>query len=210
LGQSEEAVSDPRSLAFWEARLGGVTSANHPWRLDAEEISARAESRRARAKFNTGSINTTTAIALRSIASWSGAKRVIEVGTFIGNSTLALKLVASRVCTVDFSNDCFEPHIGVETFPHKTSLEMFEALAARGYSADLCFFDGRLGPKDTNVLAKITAPQCVYVFDDYSGREKGTCNVELLQPRLTDYALIFPCGRASDTTLAVLAPESML
>jgi hypothetical protein len=203
-------VSDERSIAFWEARLGGVTSANHPWRLDAEEIAARAESRRSLAKFNTGSINTTTAIALRSTAAWAGAKLVIEVGTFIGNSTLALKTVAKQVCTVDFSNDCFEPHAGVETFPHKTSLQMFEALEARGYSADLCFFDGRLGPKDPDVLAKIVSTQCVYVFDDYSGREKGTCNVELLQPRLKEYALIFPCGRASDTTLAVLVPESRL
>jgi hypothetical protein len=194
---------------FWLHKLGPICG-DHPWIAEAHAIADKAEKRRAEAKFNTGSITITAALAIRAIAHWCHAETVVEVGTFIGNSTLALKAEAKQVYTCDFSNDCFEPHEGIRTFPHYTSLQMFAALAKFGVMADLCFFDGRLGPADPSALAKITTPHTVYLFDDYDGHEKGVCNVELLQPHLPDHELIEPAGVVkADTTLAVLVPRSM-
>lgn len=198
------------SEAFWKARLSGVMVAGHPWRRDAEAWAAQGELRRGRAAFNTGSITLTAAVALRAIAAWAEAKIVVEVGTFIGNSTRALKAVADHVYTCDYSNDCFEAD-GVTTFPHHTSLQMFKALRGHGVTADLFFFDGRLGPDDPRQIAQLASPDAVYVFDDYEGREKGVCNVERLAPSLTNYVLIEPSGVARpDTTLALLVPKERL
>jgi len=204
-------MSDARSEQFWEARLGGMLNPSHSWYREAARTAVEAEARRVKARFNTGSITLTAAIALRSIAVWAAADTVIEVGTFIGNSTLALKSVARTVYTCDFSNDCFEGVPGIVTYPHKTGRQMFQMLTDQKVIADFAFFDGRLGPDDPKWLAKIMTPETVYVFDDYEGQEKGTCNVQLLQPHLPDHVLIVPCGLAKpETTLAVLVPKGRL
>ncbi len=194
-------------MSEWRKRLK-LEAPPWPWVADAHAWDAIAGHRRAKAKFKTGSVTTAAAVAIREVATWAQAKIAIEVGTFIGNSTMALKAVAEHVHTCDFSNDCLEPHTGITTYPYQTSLSMFTQLRDRRVVGNFCFFDGRLSEKDADILPKVTTYDCVFLFDDYEGRQKGVKNVELLAPRLPGYSFIVL--DELNTTLAMLVPSSRL
>lgn len=203
------------SQAFWEARFSGVPDS---WRADAERTAAHAESRRARAKFNTGSITTTAAVALRAIAAWAQARTVIEVGTFIGNSTETLRRVATTVYTCDASNDCLPSGNGIETFPKHTSTEMLTALAARCVRADLAFIDGKLDVADVALLRRVMTDDAVYLLDDYylgpslgpKPSRKGVTNAGYLLDSLSGTHRFFPPPNLPSVTIAAFVPESRL
>lgn len=201
------ALNPPVNAAtFWAERWAQVQPS---WAHEAEHIIRTAATRRSVAKFNTGSISQTAALTLRAICAWAAPRVIIEVGTFIGVSTLSLR--ADQIYTCDVSNDCLPSGRGISCFPYQTSTQMLQQLAERNVTADLCFFDGLLTPEDAGLLAQVTHTQTVYVFDDYNGQFKGVQNVKRLEPLLPHHVLFPPAGPvADDTTLAVLAPESML
>jgi predicted O-methyltransferase YrrM len=184
------------------------------WDTEIETILREAEGRRALARYNTGSISKRTALLLRALSVWVGPRTIIEVGTFIGVSTLAMQ--AKRIYTCDVSNDCLRSRYGIECFPYWDSTHMFLKLLAIDVHAEMVFVDGLLSSRDPNYLMALSRPETVYVFDDYDfgpqrekpGPQKGVANVRLLQPQLPRHVLIEP--GIPETTLAVLVPKDWL
>jgi predicted O-methyltransferase YrrM len=197
---------------FW-ARL--APSDTPDLRATLQVLLEEADTRRAKARFNTGSITLATAVALRQLSLWVQPRTVIEVGTFIGASTLALQ--AEQIYTCDASNDCLPSAPGRETFPYRTSQQMLVTLGAKKVVADLCFLDGLLSLNDAVLLSRVTHAGTVFAFDDYftgpavpgvKPSRKGVVNVNLLKGRLPGHVFLEPC--LPDTTLALLVPESRL
>ena len=208
---------------FWTSVLPSVPRAD--WLERVRANFSVAEGRRSRADYDTGSITELEAYSLCALAEDCRARVVIEVGTFIGNSTQALAMgsAVETVYTCDASNDCFPATDVIKTYPHRSSTDMLQDLRKRGVSADLCFFDGTLRHVDADLLKALTHKGTVFAFHDYNfgpkEREKngvkyletvprkGIGNVDLLKPRLWKHVLVQP---QPETTLALLVPESRL
>lgn len=191
------------------------------WQAQIAQIALEAGWRRAKADYNTGSITEDEAYLLASVAELIKARVVIEVGTFIGTSTMALGLgsAVEVVYTCDGSNDCLDATDTIRTYPKVSSVDMLQDLRRLGVKADLCFFDGVLRDLDVELLRGLIHADTVFAFHDYNygpkirangAREtvprKGIGNVNLLKPHLSKHVLVEPM---QDTTLALLVPESM-
>lgn len=204
------------AMDFWTP----VLRASVAW-VNVRPLVEAAEKRRSAASYQTGSILSSEAYALLSLANFLQARTVIEVGTFIGLSTTALAAGAcvEAVYTCDASNDCLPATDVIRTYPKQTSTFMLRDLLGRGVKADLCFFDGVLSPQDALLLRDLTHPRTVYAFHDYNfgpkirakhGKvwhetvpRKGIGNVQTLRPQLKHFELIEP---RDGTTLALLVP----
>lgn len=204
---------------FWARVLQALPSDGHE---HVKSILPEAEDRRIRADYDTGSITEDEAVRLLALAQWITARVILEVGTFIGVSTVALSRAhgVEAVYTCDASNDCLPSAGVIHTYPKRNSTTMLRDLIKRQVRADLCFFDGVLMPPDPELLLRVTHRQTVYAFHDYNFGpkirkggvletvpRKGIGNVRALQPLLPRYALIEP---PPDTTLALLVPETKL
>lgn len=209
------------SVRVWERLLANPDPA---WQAEIARICREADARRSRAAYDTGSILELEAYLLRALAEHLRAIVVIEVGTFIGTSTMALASASTvqRVYTCDVSNDCLPKTPIIRTFPKTRSVDMLRTLIARGVRADLCFFDGVLHEEDALLLVQATSPSPVFVVHDftYGPKErrkggavyyetvprKGIGNVGILQREWAGYQVVEPWP---GTTLAALVPESM-
>ncbi len=190
-----------------------------------QRLMVEAELRRAAATYNTGSIDETESMLLWSLAEFLRAAAVIEVGTFIGTSTMALSSAPTveAIYTCDVSNDCLRSGGAIHAYPKQTSTQMLRDLLARGVTADLCFFDGALSDTDVDLLARLTTPTTVYTVHDYNYGpkirrkrgvvtheimpRKGIGNMNLLRAGLPQHAFIPPMD---GTTIAALLPECLL
>jgi hypothetical protein len=195
---------------FWADRFKLLTAQD---RADINQIIKEAEPRRNVAKFNTGSISVTTAQALRALTKWITPDTIIEVGTFIGVSTLSMR--ANEIYTCDWSNDCLPSSmyntVNVRVHPKMESTKMLRRLAASGDRAGMFFFDGLLAKEDPPLVLELSKPKALYVFDDYEGEYKGVQNARKLQPLLPHHVLIERAGPiAQDTTLAALVHTSLI
>jgi predicted O-methyltransferase YrrM len=192
------------------------------WRDVISHIAADADERRDQAAYNTGSIAEDEACSLLALAAFISAKTVVEIGTFIGTSTLAMAAAptVTHVYTCDVSNDCLPATNRVHTYPHKTSTQMLDDVVRLGVRADLCFFDGCVNTEDVPLLAKVTTPETVYAVHDYNygpkirkngAREtvprKGIGNIQLLQPYLRNHVIVPP---QDGQLIAALVPRSLL
>lgn len=206
--------------AFWR-RVSDVIL--HPyWPKLIQGMAANAEKRRQCADYDTGSVTEYEALCLLMLAHYLQAKTIIEVGTFVGMSTVALAHppCVTAVYTCDISNNCLPATKVIRTYPKQSSTDMLRDVVRREVRADLCFFDGVLNPGDVDLLQQVTHPETVYAFHDYNygpkirkgGKleimpRKGIGNVQLLMPVLHGYVLIEP---QPETTLALLVPELRL
>jgi hypothetical protein len=185
--------------SFWEALMSWLAPTDLP------ELVANiglCEPRRAVAEYNTGTVPFESAVYLRALARFYEATRIVEVGTFIGTSAMALAGPGRAVFTCDASNDCVPADTkGVVTHPHTTSTAMLRTLDGK---VDLFFFDGRIQPEDVAEITRLSHAQTVYVVDDYVGAEKGVANMQILTGVFRGHVLI-PPGKGP-STLAVLAP----
>lgn len=193
---------DPVS-AEW-AKFQALAEGSRMW-LSVE--SNVAETRRALANYDTGSISLDAMVLLRGVMLATKPQVIAEVGTFIGKSTVALLGPGVKLLwTVDRSNNCLEEFAPeILTHPFKDATEMFAKMLDAGERVDLFFFDGRLGPQDIPLILRLSTRRTVYVFDDYVGQEKGVANVNLLAPFLPDHALLLP-PTMEGVTLATLLP----
>lgn len=190
---------------YWTQILAHVAP---DWVDETIHVIKHAEKRRRYAKFNTGSIDATAAMALRALCFEYQPATIVEVGTFIGVSTFSLN--APHIYTCDISNDCVPSRPGLKTYPYTKATHMFRELGRHGVESDLFFFDGLLSPEDPALITAISAPGAVYVFDDYNEQFKGVKNVALLRPSLPGYVLLPAAGPVASTTLAVLVPGDRL
>lgn len=180
------------------------------WLREMRSQMAIAEGLRARAKVDTGTLSEAAYLYLRALIAWSQAKRIVEVGTFIGTSVMAMLAGgASEIDTCDKRNDCVaNPPKGVRCYPFVNSRKMLRSLDG---PIDFFFFDGRLGPGDLASILTLSTKRTIYAFDDYDGDDKGVANVEFLRPELGRRELILPPatvypGIFSRTSIAVLVP----
>jgi predicted O-methyltransferase YrrM len=198
------------STEFWSRLLSGVTSDD----IDqAVHAAAAAETRRALAAYDTGTVSVAASVVLRAITRSLRPRTAIEVGTFIGTSTDAIQ--SDRIYTCDKDNDCVPSTQRIRAFPKTRSTMMLKRLVVAREHAEFFFFDGRIQDEDLVLIERLSTPTTVYAFDDYEWNhkgspEKGVINVDKLRPRLTPaYELFTPpeevCGLPQKTTIAVLA-----
>jgi predicted O-methyltransferase YrrM len=176
--------------------MWGEIKFDENWLPEIRKNFAYCETLREKAAFNTGSISEKSAMVLRGLTEHFKPKTIVEVGTFIGNSTLSMK--ADHIYTCDYSNDCFRDRKNITTFPLKTSTEMFADLHNKKHVlVDLFFFDGRLSVFDLPLILSLSHRETVYAFDDFDyakdGRlEKGVVNARFLMPCLPTHELHEP------------------
>jgi hypothetical protein len=165
------------------------------------------ESLREKAAFNTGSVSRDSCLYLRELTEKYSPRIIVELGTFIGKSTLAMK--GGHIYTCDMSNDCLPSTDKITTYPGVTSTKFFHDLwINKKLLVDFFFFDGRIQMFDLTLILSMSHENTVYAFDDYDmieRYEKGVINVRLMAPLLPWHKLI-PPPVDRDTTIAVLAP----
>lgn len=175
---------------------------------------AECEARRARARYNTGTISEAAALYLRCLTQLLKPAKVVEIGTFIGTSAMAMLLghPTAWIYTCDGSNDCGPSSHQIRCHPYTGSTTMLSDLRRHALTVELFFMDGRIKPEDLPLILALSSDTTVYAFDDYEGREKGVLNVERLQPWLHPklrYELLEP-PPIEGVTIALLVPGALL
>lgn len=220
-------VISPRTISepFWDGVLCGLEEAA----AQAEALRARLfalEGLRGSADYNTGSITWTAAACLYTLALGYQARRVIEVGTFIGKSTVAMasamddRGAPGEIYTCDMSNHLTLPWDGktrIQQFPGASSTAMLSKLEGE---FDFAFIDGRFERADLEHFNRLTTPDTIVALDDFEGIEKGVVNLSKLREleKFRNHMLIYPPsaavlakhGLAGHTTTAVLLPMSRI
>lgn len=175
-------------------------------RAQAVECEARRPFTRKPSK--TGTISEAACLYLRAIVDAIRPNMVVEIGTFIGTSTLVLASTGATVFTCDKDNDVLPTTDQIKAFGKTASTEMLRRLNV--LRIDLWFFDGRIQDDDLPFIRDYSSTRTVFAFDDYEGHEKGVINTRRLQPLFPTHRLIAPptsvAGLSSRTTIAVLAP----
>ena len=171
-------------------------------------INEELENLRERADYNTGTLSMSASWCTFAIGEYFRPQTVVEVGTFIGRSTVAMAWAitphhpAATIHTCDGSNDIEIPAIahvrslraeGIKQYPKTMAREMFTRLRDEGVRADLAYLDGRLAPDEVALLKQVTTPGAVIVLDDFEGVEKGVANA--MQLVRSDSALVYPPER---------------
>lgn len=174
---------------------------------DIEANNAYCESLRAKAAFDTGSLNSESCIYLRKLTERYKPRIIVEIGTFIGKSTLAMK-ASEHIYTCDMSNDCLPSSEKITCFPYTPSTTFLHELwVKKKILSDFFFFDGRIQVNDLSLILSMSHPKTVYAFDDYDMTEryeKGVINVRLMAPLLPNHRFTKP---PPSTTIAVLSPD---
>ncbi len=177
-----------------------------------------------------GSISVESAKLLWLMARYFSPKVIIEVGTYIGRSSLALALGSynslSKIYTCDGTFDSldfkrFENLFRevrkdklasmIDYYGKTFSTAMLTDIKGKGKKADLVFIDGRISPEDCILLKEVTTDKCVYILDDFQGVEKGVANAMLLRKAFPNFILLEPPIINSEKgILAVLLPASII
>lgn len=143
---------------------------------------------RDKAQYKTGSISTAAQWALYSLAYQWQPQCVLEVGTYIGKSTIAMALgsdaarVDCEIHTCDASNT-FDLPICSKTrviqYPGSPSTQMLTEMIEDGLAGKvhLMHIDGRLGKEDIGLMSQLAAPDAIIALDDFEGIEKGVANL---------------------------------
>ena len=185
------------------------------WLPEIRKNFSYCETLREKADYNTGSISEKSGMVLRGLTEHFKPRIIVEVGTFIGNSTLSMK--ADHIYTCDMSNDCFKDRPNITTFPKTSSMEMFRDLwVKKKLLVDMFFFDGRLQSHELAPILAMSHRGTIYAFDDYDylndGRlNKGVVNSSLLMSCLPKHELHEPFNDLpgeDKSTIAVAAPRA--
>ena len=162
------------------------------------------ESLRKQAEYDTGSICTISAWSLYAAVRNFRPEVILEVGTFIGKSTIAMGLALDlgkrpgTIHTCDYSNNIPLPALcksPIVQYPKKSSSEMIAAMLAGGMAATIDFvhLDGRVTDQDMQPLSALCKPETVFAFDDFEGIEKGCANYsKMLESGLFQGRILVP------------------
>ncbi len=191
------------------------------------------EGLRQTADYNTGSITTASAWVLYSLAFYFQPRTVLEIGTFIGRSTLSMAMGMDHagtndgtIHTCDLSNDIELPDITrtkIVQYPMQSSTDMLQTLTALTEQAaqfDMAHIDGRLQASDHALLDKLRSPDMIIALDDYEGLEKGVANHMNMKAAgiLEHYLFVYPAsegllqkfGFKDHSTTGLLLPKTLI
>tara|TARA_B110000037_G_scaffold188825_1_gene220578 strand:+ start:267 stop:1007 length:741 start_codon:yes stop_codon:yes gene_type:complete len=171
--------------------------------LRYQEIADESSQAEVRLHYNetTGSTTPAQAIGLYYITKYFRPLRVIEIGTWIGKSTVSIASAidtysqAGEIVTCDVMNDIkipFEGKTKITQFPKQDSNQMLQQLSG---TYDLVFIDGKIMHKDIPLLKNLITPKTIFVIDDFEGLAKGVENVSILRDKidlLKSHYLIMP------------------
>ena len=214
------------SYVFWDSILSN-TEINDGKREKLFSELASLEKLRKKADYNTGSISNATAWCLYSLVKYFAPKNIMEVGTFIGKSSLSmvkaqddLYLENGYFVTCDFSNDITIPWSGKTKFKQYKKQSSTEMLNNELISPDLISLDGRIQDNDLKILEKLLNQHTIILLDDFEGAEKGVINYTKLKKisKLKTHFLVYPCERSkllelgenSHSTTAVMLPTDLI
>lgn len=208
---------------FWEAVLidddmRGAERARLIERLKDLEALRQA------ADYNTGSISFAAAWCLYNLVRYFQPARVLEVGTFIGKSTVSMASAMDdagapgEIHTCDMSNAIDIPWDGRTAIRQHQRVSSTDMLGSLDGAFDLMFLDGRLVREDLAALGRLATPDTVIALDDFEGMEKGVANLSLLagMPKFQRHFLVYPLredrgalyGLSGNSLTAVLVPVS--
>lgn len=198
---------------IWDRVFEALLPTDH---ADLVAMMAEAETRRARADYDTGTITLADCLVLRGLSRLLRPETVIEIGTFIGTSTHAID--APLIYTCDKDNDCLPSTPQRVVFAKTRSSFMLKRLLLAQTRADLWFFDGRIKDEDLTPIVRLSHRSAVYAFHDTSrtakgAPEKGLINIDKLQPCIArDYVVVPPPTSVPGTdtvcTIGLLTRES--
>jgi len=213
----------------WEQIFENSVPYHHTMQSRLIEGAIELEKLRASASYNTGSITTSVLWSLYATTMFFRPRRVAEVGTFIGKSTLAIATALEvawpeegRIYTCDFSNQIdLDLNVGCEVvqYPMQSSTDMFTNLVGREEKIDVLLLDGRLKPADFPLLSHLLHGESVILIDDFEGVEKGSINAMHLMNSLKDtHLLAYPPSREllgrhghhDSCTLAMIIPKNLV
>lgn len=212
------------SEAFWRG-IFAESDFFKPMQTDFAKASLELESLRDQAEYNTGSISAFSAWGLFLLCRYFKVQRAIEVGTFIGRSTLSVATAMNlqgggEIHTCDASNEINliqKPPSCIVQYKKQTSTQMLNSLKG---PFDFAFIDGRLNEADIARMAELLTVDAIVVLDDFEGTEKGVANLFNLRshPRFQNLFLIPPpslemaekLGFTSRSLTAVLLPPSLI
>jgi predicted O-methyltransferase YrrM len=222
---SAKFTLSPRILSepFWDVMFI-ASDEREPERQRLLAQLAGLEALRDRADYNTGSIWVSAAWCLYNLVRHFQLRRAIEVGTFIGKSTVAMAAamddngLPGEIFTCDMSNSLDLPWTGqtkITQFKGVSSSDMLDQLEG---TFDFAFLDGRIQQQEMPRLEQLLALDAVIALDDFEGMEKGVANLSVLRQssRFQSHVLMYPCSRpmlerrgfSSHSTVAVLVPLS--
>jgi len=145
-----------------------------------------------KAEYNTGSICPLTAWILYCLIRFYKPQKVLEIGTFIGKSTLSIAIAMDNtginngeIHTCDISNSIDLPHdtkCKIIQYKKTSSTQMFQSLRDKSLNFfSFVYIDGRLSEDDIELLSLLTVKNTIIVLDDFEGYEKGVANYILLK-----------------------------
>ena len=147
------------------------------------------ENLRKNMEIQTGSIGASACLCLFSLSIFFNPKTILEIGTYIGKSTISLAIGCEAnkneclIYTCDKNNKKINfpdfENIKIIQHPKKTSSEMLEMNQEKfnKNNIDIFFIDGRLTDYDINFS---NYDKTIFVFDDFEGKEKGVSNFDAL------------------------------
>ena len=206
---------------FWEELNSSLLEDKA--RREAERILEDSRAIEARFPSQTGSISLQSIKTIWLLANYFQPKVIVEVGTYIGRSTLAMARGANAslkgLFTCDMTFDTWTPTTPedaatIQYFGKTSSTDMMKALLGRT-QVDLFLLDGRLQQDDLQLITGLRHDRSVFLIDDFEGVEKGVDNALKLRNAFPDLMLLAPPATLSDGwakshCLAVLLPSKLI
>ena len=173
--------------SFWEALHSSVLVKQA--QRDSEEICSLTSPLVDKFPSIAGSISERSCVTLWLLAKYFSPKFIMEIGTYIGRSSLSMsfggKDTIEKFYTCDGTFDCLDfsslkallkneentPCIDkIRYFGKTMSHSLLETVRSENdLKVDMLFVDGRLSAQDCDLLPLVLSPESVIVVDDFDG-----------------------------------------
>ena len=174
------------SYIFWNKVLNNAFLKQKTIQQDFFKKIDSLDKLRKESDYNTGSISSSASWSLFSAVLFFKPKIIVEVGSFIGKSTISMALAADfnlsqNTCEIyccDHSNEIVFPDISdtsIKQFHKTSSTEMLKSFSS-DTKFDIVHLDGRLKQEDFNLLKNNITEKTIFILDDFEGIEKGVIN----------------------------------
>ncbi len=216
------------SNIFWNTILENAFLKQKTFQAEFFKKIDSLEELRKESDKNTGSISSSTSWMIFSTTLFFQPKIIMEVGSFIGKSTLSMGIATDfysennecQIYCCDHSNKIHLPNYckaNINQFHKTSSTEMLNSIP-NDIKFDLVHLDGWLQKEDFDTIKNHLHKKTIFVLDDFEGIEKGTVNYLNLVNNLiisrNSYRLIDPIkseilnkfNLIEKTTTAILLP----